>query len=134
MPRALHDHLGNAHSVYGGRDDAPGVARALACWVEAWSVHGFKTQRITEDPLKTCPHCRSRRVKRLISRTSFALRGGGWYADGYGSSGGGDKEKSDEKPSGDSSPAKDSDSSSSTDSGKSKKKSSGGSKTEKAVA
>jgi putative FmdB family regulatory protein len=40
-------------------------------------------QRITEDPLKTCPKCRSRRIKRLISQTSFALKGGGWYADGY---------------------------------------------------
>jgi putative FmdB family regulatory protein len=42
-------------------------------------------QRITDDPLKKCPQCGSKRVKRLISRTSFALKGGGWYADGYGS-------------------------------------------------
>lgn len=41
-------------------------------------------QRITDDPLKKCPECGSKRVKRLISRTSFALKGGGWYADGYG--------------------------------------------------
>ena len=40
-------------------------------------------QRITEDPLKTCPECGSRRVKRLISQTSFVLKGGGWYADAY---------------------------------------------------
>ena len=46
-------------------------------------------QRITDDPLKKCPECGSKRVKRLISRTSFALKGGGWYADGYGSAGGG---------------------------------------------
>jgi putative FmdB family regulatory protein len=44
-------------------------------------------QRITEDPLKACPECGSRRVKRLISRTSFVLKGGGWYADAYSSSG-----------------------------------------------
>jgi len=52
-------------------------------------------QRITEDPLKSCPKCRSRRIKRLISRTSFSLKGGGWYADGYSSNGGGKKTGSD---------------------------------------
>jgi putative FmdB family regulatory protein len=45
-------------------------------------------QRITEDPLQSCPQCRSRRIKRLISQTSFALKGGGWYADGYAPNGG----------------------------------------------
>jgi len=44
-------------------------------------------QRITADPIKTCPKCRSRRVKRLISNTSFVLKGGGWYSDLYSSSG-----------------------------------------------
>jgi putative FmdB family regulatory protein len=45
-------------------------------------------QRITEDPLESCPKCRSRRIKRLISQTFFTLKGGGWYADGYASNGG----------------------------------------------
>jgi putative FmdB family regulatory protein len=46
--------------------------------------HEFEVeQRITEDPLKTCPECRSRQVKRLISQTSFVLKGGGWYSDLY---------------------------------------------------
>ena len=49
----------------------------------------FETeQRITEDPVKTCPRCRSRKVKRLISQTSFVLKGGGWYADLYSSGSG----------------------------------------------
>ena len=49
--------------------------------------HEFEVQqRITEDPVKTCPECRSRKVKRLISQTSFVLKGGGWYSDLYSSS------------------------------------------------
>jgi putative FmdB family regulatory protein len=53
--------------------------------------HEFEAeQRITEAPLKSCPKCKSRRVKRLISRTSFVLKGGGWYSDLY-SSGGAEK-------------------------------------------
>ena len=44
-------------------------------------------QRITDAPLKACPSCRSRKVRRLISRTSFVLKGGGWYSDLYASAG-----------------------------------------------
>jgi putative FmdB family regulatory protein len=44
-------------------------------------------QRITDDPIKTCPRCKSKKIKRLISRTSFVLKGGGWYSDLYSSSG-----------------------------------------------
>jgi putative FmdB family regulatory protein len=76
-------------------------------------------QRITEDPIKTCPKCRSRRVKRLISQTSFTLKGGGWYADGYGSSGG----KGSEDAKSDSSAASDTASSDKKDKGKDKSKS-----------
>jgi putative FmdB family regulatory protein len=48
-------------------------------------------QRITEDPLKSCPHRKSKKVKRLISKTSFVLKGGGWYSDLYSSSKAGEK-------------------------------------------
>ena len=44
------------------------------------------TQRITDEPLKKCPTCRSK-VKKLISSTSFQLKGGGWYITDYGRSG-----------------------------------------------
>ena len=44
-----------------------------------------REQRITDDPVKTCPECRSRKVKKLISQTSFVLKGGGWYSDLYSS-------------------------------------------------
>lgn len=47
--------------------------------------HEFeRVQRITEDPIKTCPECKSRKAKRLLSAPNFILKGGGWYADGYG--------------------------------------------------
>ena len=41
-----------------------------------------QTQRITDPPLTRCPKCR-RKVQRLISSTSFQLKGGGWYATDY---------------------------------------------------
>ena len=44
-----------------------------------------REQRISEDPVKKCPKCGKQKVKRLISRTSFVLKGGGWYGDLYGS-------------------------------------------------
>ena len=40
------------------------------------------TQRITEKPLIKCPTCKSK-VKRLISNTSFQLKGTGWYVTDY---------------------------------------------------
>jgi putative FmdB family regulatory protein len=41
-------------------------------------------QRMTEDPLTSCPDC-SGSVKKLVSMSSFQLKGGGWYSDGYSS-------------------------------------------------
>jgi len=50
--------------------------------------HEFEAeQRISDDPIRTCPKCRARKVKRLISRTSFVLKGSGWYSDLYASPG-----------------------------------------------
>lgn len=40
-------------------------------------------QRISEDPIKTCPKCGQPRAKRLISAGNFILQGGGWYKDLY---------------------------------------------------
>ena len=40
------------------------------------------TQRITEDPLKKCPTCK-RKVSKLMSSTSFPLKGSGWYVTDY---------------------------------------------------
>ncbi len=53
------------------------------------------TQRITEDPLEKCPTCRAK-VQKLISSTSFQLKGTGWYVTDYGRGKGsnGDKQES----------------------------------------
>ncbi|MGI6638488.1 MAG: FmdB family zinc ribbon protein [Desulfobulbus sp.] len=40
------------------------------------------SQSITEAPLNSCPTC-GQPVRKLISASSFLLKGGGWYADGY---------------------------------------------------
>ncbi len=40
-------------------------------------------QKFSDPPADKCPACGGA-VKKLISSASFALRGGGWYAEGYG--------------------------------------------------
>jgi putative FmdB family regulatory protein len=57
-------------------------------------------QRITDPPFERCPRCR-RKVRRLISSTSFQLKGSGWYVTDYPRPGNGKKKDSDtagEKP------------------------------------
>lgn len=91
--------------------------------------HEFeRVQRISDSPVRTCPKCRKRKVERLISQTSFVLKGGGWYNDLYSSkkkdSGKGDGDK---PSSGDSkgSDGKSSDSKSGKEKGETKKSSRG---------
>ena len=44
---------------------------------------GFEvTQKITDKPLTRCPACKGK-VKKLISSTSFQLKGTGWYVTDY---------------------------------------------------
>jgi len=46
--------------------------------------HEFEVwQKVSDDPPKSCPECRGRRISRLISQTSFQLKGTGWYATVY---------------------------------------------------
>jgi len=42
------------------------------------------TQRIVDPPLVECPACHQPSLEKLISPTSFVLKGSGWYKDGYG--------------------------------------------------
>jgi putative FmdB family regulatory protein len=39
-------------------------------------------QRFSDEPLKTCPVCGGE-MKRLISNSSFILKGSGWYLTDY---------------------------------------------------
>lgn len=41
-----------------------------------------REQKITEEPLKDCPKC-GNSVKRVISGSSFVLKGSGWYITDY---------------------------------------------------
>ena len=41
-------------------------------------------QKISDDPLSECDSCGGE-LKKVIGNTSFVLKGGGWYTDGYSS-------------------------------------------------
>jgi putative FmdB family regulatory protein len=36
-------------------------------------------QRVSDSPLKKCPHCGKSQLQRLMSAPVFRLKGGGWY-------------------------------------------------------
>ena len=55
-------------------------------------------QSIKDAPLANCPACGKPRLQRLISATSFQLKGGGWYKDLYSSSKPTGSSSSDKKP------------------------------------
>jgi len=60
--------------------------------IEVW-------QKISEKPKKVCPECGAHKLERLISNTSFHLKGSGWYVTDYakGSSGGGSSKSATKK-------------------------------------
>lgn len=81
------------------------------------------TQRITDKPIGKCPTCK-RKVKKLISNTSFQLKGSGWYITDYARKG-----KSEDGKSGDAAkPAAETKSDSKSDSKKSESSSKSGDK------
>ena len=68
--------------------------------------HEFeREQRISDAPVKKCPSCGALKARRQISRTSFVLKGGGWYSDLYGSTKPGAATKGDGAGSSESKPA-----------------------------
>jgi len=38
-----------------------------------------KLQRMSDDPLKDCPQCEQSSLTKLVSASSFKLKGTGWY-------------------------------------------------------
>lgn len=57
--------------------------RCSACGelTEVWA-------KMSDPPPAACEHCEaSESMEKMVSRTAFHLKGGGWYAQGYGSSG-----------------------------------------------
>lgn len=63
--------------------------------------HKFdEIQKFSDDPITVCPKCGHTNVKKLISQTSFILKGGGWYKDHYGLKPGGAEGKSEGPKSG----------------------------------
>jgi putative FmdB family regulatory protein len=57
--------------------------------------HHEIVQKYSDDPLTTCPDCGGA-MKKLISNTSFILKGSGWYKTDY-APGNGKKQKEAEK-------------------------------------
>lgn len=48
------------------------------------SKHIESMQKFSDEPLTTCPDCGGE-LKKLISHTSFVLKGSGWYVTDYAS-------------------------------------------------
>ncbi|HLC19162.1 MAG TPA: zinc ribbon domain-containing protein [Thermodesulfobacteriota bacterium] len=40
-------------------------------------------QKFSDKPVKKCVHCSGKKVEKLISQSSFVLKGGGWYKTDY---------------------------------------------------
>ena len=69
---------------------------------QACGEHHEALQKISDAPLKKCPHCGKARLQKLVSAPVFRLKGGGWYETDFKSDG--EKKRNlhgDEKPSGD---------------------------------
>jgi putative FmdB family regulatory protein len=61
----------------------PTYEYACSACGNAWE----EVQKITESPVEDCPKCHGKTAQRQISGGNFILKGGGWYADLYSSTG-----------------------------------------------
>src|SRR5438477_4415798 len=65
--------------------------------------HQFEEwQKMSDKPIRVCPKCKKKKVEKLISQTSFTLKGGGWYSDLYAGPKPGAKSAGDSKSGGES--------------------------------
>ncbi|NBO56189.1 MAG: zinc ribbon domain-containing protein [Actinobacteria bacterium] len=46
--------------------------------------HTFERSQKVNDQNPKCPVCPDTQTEKLISRSNFVLKGGGWYSEGYG--------------------------------------------------
>jgi len=53
-------------------------------------------QKISDSPLEACSHCKGH-LKKLISQSTFHLKGSGWYVTDYGGAKNGSEKKPDIK-------------------------------------
>jgi len=71
---------------------------------DSCGVQFEKHQSFNDQPLKTCPECRKKSVKRVITPTKIIFKGSGFYATDHKSPSGGEsregksEKKSDSKP------------------------------------
>ncbi|HEX8087843.1 MAG TPA: zinc ribbon domain-containing protein [Blastocatellia bacterium] len=49
---------------------------------EKCGSHIEAIQKVSDAPLKRCQKCRGK-LEKIVSRTSFQLKGGGWYLSDY---------------------------------------------------
>ena len=78
-------------------------------------------QKISDPPLKKCEKCRGK-VKKLISQSTFHLKGSGWYVTDYASKSGGNDVKTGSEEKSGSKTAKETKNSSSDKASKKKEK------------
>ncbi len=60
--------------------------KCASCVIEFEKIMAMRMAESTKNRLTSeveCPECGCQDVTPLISRTSFALKGKGWYKDGY---------------------------------------------------
>lgn len=49
----------------------------------ACNHHLEELQKFSDPPLTICPVCKKSKLQRVVSHTSFQLKGGGYYATDY---------------------------------------------------